>query len=195
MKIGVFQVTELGLIAYSIWAASLIWILFKKKHSLFGIIFPLFALAEGLFIDWRWGKLNQWDEAPQILMGGMPSFLIAIGFPFVGFYLHYLLPKSISTYLSANHYFPFSESVEFEGKYFDKYYWVGFIYGFSTLFLHEVSQLFNLSSRNTFDFFDLIAIIAGSIVSIGFYYGMKLSGLKAREEHKTGEGEAGFDNF
>ena len=174
MTIGDFQVTELGVIVYTIWIISSIWIIIKKQHKLLGIIFPLSAFAEGIFIDWRWGRINEFQGLFQVIFGGMPSFLLAVGFPFIGYYLHYLFPKSFRTYFSDSHSFPFSASNEFEVSCIVKYYKIGLVYSLSTLFLHELSQLFNLSKRNTFDLFDLFAILIGSIVSAVIYYNIKI---------------------
>jgi hypothetical protein len=173
MVIGVFHITELGFIVYSFWIISSIWIIWKKRYKFVSIIFPFFALVEGLFIDWRWGKLNLFDANYQIILGGMPSFLIAIGFPFVGFYLHYIIPKPLRFYLSDTSSFPFSVSSEFDAGDFSRYYKTGSFYSFTVLFLHELSQLLNISSRNTFDIIDLIAIIVGSTISKMIYLAIK----------------------
>jgi hypothetical protein len=174
MTIGIFNVTELGLTVYSVCAISSLWIVVKKQEKIPGIIFPFFAIVEGLFIDWRWGKINQYSHDLQLFLGALPSFLMAIGFPFMVFYFHYLLPKSFRLYLAQARLFPFSGSSEIERSQFNSYFKVGLTYSFVTLFFHELTQILNISSRNTFDFFDLAAIIIGSIVSVFIHLLLRL---------------------
>ncbi|MBX2956042.1 MAG: hypothetical protein KF846_07785 [Cyclobacteriaceae bacterium] len=166
MKLWIFQPSELGLGFYLFLIATSFWILARRPHKLISILFPVFALAEGLLIDWRWGRLPQFDELTRLILGGLPSFLIAIGFPFVGFFLHHILPDAVKTFLRNTNSFPFSDVKQLDATIIHQYYKWGFIYSFSTLTFHELSQLLNLSKRNTFDPFDLAAIVLGSLISL-----------------------------
>lgn len=70
--------------------------------------------------------------------------------------------------MNGNNLFPFT-SQKLEKSDLHRYFERGFIYSTTTLILHELSQLLNISSRNTFDIVDLIFIIVGSIASIIIY--------------------------
>ena len=168
MNISWLNTNTTGITIYTIYSITSLYILFYKEKKLISIIFPLFALIEGLFIDWRWGRFNEFIGITEIIYGVLPSFLIAIGFPFMGFYLHHLIPTNIRIYFSQLDLFPFSKA-GITSKDFYKYYKRGFIYAFSTLMLHEISQTLNISSRNTFDFWDLIFIMIGLIISFILY--------------------------
>jgi|GEM_PF-3799799 len=163
-----FQINATGIIIYAIYLVTSLYILFIKEKKLLSLIFPLIAIVEGLFIDWRWGRFDSFSGITEIIYGGLPSFLIAIGFPFIGFYLHHLMPSNWRNYLAHSNLFPFSKAKIMDQD-LDKYYKRGFIYAFSTLILHECSQHLNISSRNTFDFWDLIFILIGSITSFLLY--------------------------
>jgi len=168
MEANFFQTNLFGIITYSIYILTTVWILIKKEFKWISVIFPIIALTEGLFIDWRWNQLKNFDGLNEIVLGGLPSFMIAIGFPFIGFYLHHLLPSKVRLYLRDSDLFPFS-SEKLNKSIFQKYFTRGFLYSFSTLILHELSQILNLSSRNTFDQIDMLFIVIGSSLSIIIY--------------------------
>ena len=168
MNISWFHINATGITIYVIYIITSLYILFAKEKKLMSIIFPLFALIEGLFIDWRWNRFDEFSGITEIIYGGLPSFLIAIGFPFIGFYLHHLIPISVRIFFSQSDLFPFSK-VSITNEALNKYYKRGFIYAFSTLMLHEISQVLNISTRNTFDFWDLFFILIGSIISFILY--------------------------
>ncbi|GAB5530478.1 MAG: hypothetical protein Roseis3KO_22550 [Roseivirga sp.] len=168
MEVTFLQTNFFGLIIYIIYVLTTVWILIKKEFKWISVIFPIIAFTEGLFIDWRWNQLINFDGLNEIILGGLPSFIIAIGFPFIGFYLHHLFPSKVRLYLSDSDLFPFS-SERLKKSDFQKYFTRGFIYSFSTLMLHELSQTLNLSSRNTFDQIDLLFIVIGSSLSIVIY--------------------------
>jgi len=163
-----FHVNYFGILVYAFYAFSSIFILIRRDFRLLSILFPIFSLIEGLFIDWRWNKLPDYDGLNKLVLGGLPSLLIAIAFPFIGYYLHHLLPIKFRSYMNGNNLFPFT-SQKLEKSDLHRYFERGFIYSTTTLILHELSQLLNISSRNTFDIVDLIFIIVGSIASIIIY--------------------------
>jgi hypothetical protein len=168
MESPIFNINYFGVVVYSFYVITILWILLKKDFKFISIIFPLFALTEGLFIDWRWDKLQDYNGNIQLLLGALPSLIIGIGFPFIGFYLHHFMPKNLRNYSNKRDLFPFSDE-DFSTSDFSGYYKRGLIYSFSTLILHELTQVFNISSRNTYDLFDLIAITIGSLFSLGVY--------------------------
>ena len=168
MELFSLNVTVFGFLIYVVYVATTIYILIKKEYKLLSILFPVLALAEGLFIDWRWDKLQFFDGNTKLLLGGLPSFIISIGFPFFGFYLHHLLSKKTRIIFNNNNLFPFSPDA-INHSLLKTYYTRGLAYSFSVLMLHECSQLLNISSRNTFDYFDIVMILTGSLVSLIIY--------------------------
>ncbi|GMQ24582.1 hypothetical protein Aoki45_12640 [Algoriphagus sp. oki45] len=174
METDLFRITFFGILIYSVYVATTIWILVKKEFKWISVVFPIIALTEGLFIDWRWNQLQNFDGVYQIVLGGLPSFLIAIGFPFIGFYLHHFLPSKVRLYLRNTDLFPFSSERLKEAD-FQKYFTRGFIYSFSTLILHELSQTLHISSRNTFDLIDIVFILIGSVLSVVVYRIFKIA--------------------
>lgn len=108
MDFGLFQTNHFGLIVYSIYILTIVWIVLKKEYKGISVLFPLVSLIEGLFIDWRWNQLQNFDGLNQLILGGLPSLLIAVGFPFIGFYLHHFLPAKVRFYMNSQNLFPFS---------------------------------------------------------------------------------------
>ena len=168
MQLFNLNVTVFGLIIYLVYALTTMYILIKKEYKLLSVLFPVMAIAEGLFIDWRWDKLQFFEGNIKRLLGGLPSFIISIGFPFFGFYLHHLISNKTRVYFRNRNLFPFVTG-SINHTTLQTYYKRGFAYSFSVLMLHECSQVLKISSRNTFDYFDIIMILLGSLVSLVIY--------------------------
>lgn len=101
-----FNITLFGFSVYVLYVLTIAWILWRKDHKLVSVVFPLTALTEGLFIDWRWERLQNYTGASELILGALPSFIIAIGFPFVGFCLHHFLPERFRAYANEQNWFP-----------------------------------------------------------------------------------------
>ncbi|OEK04872.1 hypothetical protein [Roseivirga misakiensis] len=89
------NITYAGGAVYIFYILTAIWIIAKKNLKLLSIIFPILALLEGLFIDWRWGRIQDYGENAQIVLGALPSFIISIGLPFIGFYIHHFITQNL----------------------------------------------------------------------------------------------------
>ncbi len=145
----------------------------NKSTRLFATVFPLFTIVESIYVGWRWDRTELYDTALKHVWAGMPSFLIAVGFPFVGFYLHHIISSRWKEIFAEQNIFPFTRNDSPERRNINAYFQRGIWYSFTTLVLHEASQYYNISKRNTFDPIDFLAIAVGSLLSVLVFGALK----------------------
>lgn len=141
----------------------------RSPHAGWVAVFGVGVVAEIAFVGWRsaaWAT----GSGNTVIMGALPSFLIASVLPFFPFVLHLVMTSSQRVWMATYHFFPMEPHLHLLPRATARYYRWGWWQSAAVLYLNEVTQALGLSSRNTFDPYDLLAITAGLALNCALFH-------------------------